>query len=177
VSGRAALLVAAAFLSEGTLTAWLLPEAWADRAWVVPAPLLVVLVYVAIYVHRYEAMAWGFAAGLLQDVVYYGHAVGVRAFGLAAVAYAAGALARWVSRPTMVVTLAAVFIGCTAFSLFEFGVYRFWLRTSDVPAGWWVVRHGVPSALFNAVFALAVYLPFRRFLERSRTAREEEGRG
>lgn len=175
MNGRAAVAVAAAFLCEGTLTAWLLPASWTREAWVVPVPLLVVLVYVSIYVHRCNALAWGLAAGLLQDVVYYGHAVGVRTFGLAAAAYAAGLLFRS-ARPTLVLTLSAVLFGCSLFLLFEFGVYGFLLRTTDIPAGWWAVRHAVPSTVFNTVFALVVYIPLRRFLERGRAARDEEER-
>jgi rod shape-determining protein MreD len=89
---RLVLILIVFFFLEGTMIYWLLPDSMVHR--MVPNVVLAVVLYVGIYLGRYEAAILGFIFGLLQDVIYYGPAIGMHAFAMAFVGYVLGVICR-----------------------------------------------------------------------------------
>ncbi|GAB2672927.1 rod shape-determining protein MreD [Paenibacillus thermoaerophilus] len=155
------------FMCEGTLAVWLVPARWQSDGSASPMLVMVGVLFLALYAHRYSAIVYGLAFGLLQDIVYYGHALGVHSFAMGITGYFIGVLFRPV-QPGLVSTLLAMLTGCSLYRLIVYGLYRYMLTTTEAPFLWALTRQMVPDILMSLLFALAVYVPVRRFLDSPR---------
>jgi len=123
------------------------------------APQLVLLSVVAWSLVRgpVEGMYWGFAGGLLYDVV-SGGPVGVSALAMLAVAAVAGLLGGRMFGTNPLLPVLAVFLASGVF----FVIDGFLLATLHYPTGWRSVFVDVafPTAIANGLLSLAVYPVF-----------------
>lgn len=160
------------FLLESSFFPWILPIEWRSELLVYPKLVLVCVIYIAIFSSRRVGALFALAFGLLQDVLFYGHMIGVNAFTYALTAYLAGLLIR----PKRINLFSVFFIELSALLLYEtslYGLYRLFSVT-DSDFGWLFVSGMLPSILISLFLALALYIPARRWLEAPRMERDSD---
>ena len=118
---RVILIMLLLFIVETTIVPWLIPEGWHGR--VAPHFVFVLTLYAALYTGRHEALLLGFAFGLIQDIVFYGHMLGVHALTMGAAAYLAGLLLER-KRSTLMMALFAVGVANLLRDSSVYGIYR-----------------------------------------------------
>ncbi|WP_135555061.1 rod shape-determining protein MreD [Paenibacillus cymbidii] len=151
------------FLLEGTLVKWLIPQVWQGSVAVASHFVLVLVMFVSMYTNRHLALLYGFGFGLLHDVVYYGPMLGTYAFSTSLVGYLIG-LVTIRKASGIIRCLFLVAAGLIAFEAIIFGLYRIF-RITRVGFEWALVHQMMPSILFNLLFAVAIYVPVRKWLE------------
>ncbi|MDF2927305.1 MAG: mreD [Paenibacillaceae bacterium] len=152
------------FLLEGTVLKWVIPSVWQENISVSTHFTLIVILFIALYVNRHLALAYGLGFGLLHDVVYYGPAmIGTYSFAMAVVAYLAG-LAANRSRPNILYSMFIIIAGNFIFEAIIYSLYRLFQVTRDTPQ-WMFFHIMLPSVLINLLFALLIYVPLRKWLE------------
>jgi len=161
------------FLLEGTVVQWLIPPVWKSSVLVVPHLVLVGVLYTSLFKSRYQGLAYGLGFGMLQDFIYYGHALGVYSFSIGLVAYVMGLAFRSSTRG-IVVSLLAVTIGSFAYDSLVYGIYRLFLGVIQIGYRWTFLHEILPSMLFNALIALLLYMPIRKWLEDAEDRESEE---
>lgn len=161
------------FVLESSLFPWLISMEWRSRLLVYPKLVLVSIIFISIFTNRRIGVLFGVGFGLLQDVVFYGHMIGVNSFTYAIAAYLAGLLVR----PNAAISMFSVMmIQCSAMLLFEislYGLYRLFSVTGS-DFGWMFMNGMLPSILISLFFALALYIPARRWLESPRLERDSD---
>ncbi|WP_274649962.1 rod shape-determining protein MreD [Paenibacillus humicola] len=160
------------FLAEGTVFYWLMPDSLAGR--VIPRFTLAFVLFAAMYRDRHTALLLGFFFGLLQDMAYYGRMIGVHAFGMAIAGYLTGFIFKR-KKPTMMMSLSVMFLSTLFYEALLYSVYRLFRLTHET-FEWALSDHILPSLLLQVLFALALYVPARRWFEGSvkKKAEEEE---
>src|SRR5689334_14420344 len=78
------------FLFEGTVMPMIIPTAWHSNVIVAPHFTFIVILFMAIYVSRHWALAYGLIFGMLHDFVYYGPMIGTYTFGMGLASYLIG---------------------------------------------------------------------------------------
>lgn len=164
------LMMLLLFMSEGTIVPWLIPAGYGER--LIPHFTFVMVIYAALYHSRHSALLLGFCFGMLQDVVYYGHLIGVHAFTMGLVGYAAGMLLER-KGSTLFMALAIVGFGDLLYETLVFYVYRMFRITNQTLA-WAMYDHILPSLFLQLAFALAVYIPARRWFSGATRIRMEQ---
>lgn len=159
------LLLTAVFILEGTILSWLLPEWWQSyRVFVAPHFILVVILFIGLFLDRHLALVFGLIFGLLHDFIYYGHMLGTYSFAMGLTGYLAGLLQR--KQPNLIFyNLSMIVIGQLLFEVLNFGINRLF-SIVNVDFQYAVTHYILPSVLFNLLFALAIYVPMRKLLER-----------
>ncbi|PYI52249.1 rod shape-determining protein MreD [Paenibacillus flagellatus] len=161
------------FLLEGTILEWIIPPVWQSTVLVVPHVVFVGVLLVGLFKNRYQALGYGLAFGMLQDFIYYGHALGVHSFSMGLVGYVAGLAFRAASRG-VVISLIAAALGSFAYDSLVYGIYRFFLGVVRLDYQWTFLHQILPSMLFNALIALLLYMPARKWFEDDEASREPE---
>lgn len=159
------------FVIESSLFPWLIPVEWRAKLLVYPKLVLVAIVYIAIFTNRRAGAAFGLAFGTLQDVMFYGHMIGVNAFTFGLSAYFAGLL----NRPNAVSLFSVFLIQLSSLLLYEtslYGLYRLFVIEANF--AWTFINGMLPSILISLFLALALYIPARKWLETPMSARESE---
>jgi rod shape-determining protein MreD len=160
------------FIIEGTLFPWIIPypiERWVS---IDANPLLIATLFIGIHMHRYKALGIGFAFGLLKDIVYYGHVIGVYTFSTAIMGYLTGAVFRHFQQ-SMLLVIAAVAIGDLMWETIVFGLYLL-LDVVNISFRWAFFHQILPTALFNTLLALPLYSLFQWLMERYPADDEDE---
>lgn len=160
------------FLLEGTILEWIIPPVWQSKVLVAPHLVLVGVLLVALYKNRYQALAYGLAFGFLQDFIYYGHALGVYSFSMGLVGYVAGLTFR-LPYQGLFTSLVVVMLGSFAYDTTVYGIYRFFLGVIRLDFQWTFLHQMLPSMLFNALIALLMYVPARKWLEKVAEGKRE----
>ncbi|WP_309120370.1 rod shape-determining protein MreD [Paenibacillus sp.] len=160
------------FLLESSLLPWVTPLTWRSELSIYPKLVLISTVYISVFTNRHIGLAYGLAFGLLQDVQFYGHMIGVNAFAYGLAAYVAGLLIR----PNLVSLFSVFLIQLSALLLYEtstYAIYRLFSVT-DSDFGWMFVHGMLPSILISLFLALALYIPARKWLEAPRSERDSD---
>lgn len=156
------------FVIEGTVFQVFHIQPLGLEAAVLPRFVLVVLIFISLYLGRRRAFILGLLFGLFFDIQYC-DVIGVYAFTMALTPYISALAYQYFQLNViliMITVLIGVFIHETAvFFLFElFGL-------TGYPYYW--LDH-VPTAILNAGFALAVYRPLNKWLEKMMDSRQNE---
>ncbi|MEB3100376.1 rod shape-determining protein MreD [Ferviditalea candida] len=160
------------FLVEGSLFPWLLPSGWSGKAEISPHFVLIGIIYIAIYRNRHAALVYGLLFGFLQDLIYYGHMLGVHSFSMGLLGYLVGlSFAR--KRSSLLLTLSFTALAELAYGIMLYGIYRFF-NVTDLPLTWILLKNIFPSLLLNLLFGLIIYVPARQFLEGSLRMKQDE---
>jgi rod shape-determining protein MreD len=159
------------FMLETTVVPWLIPEPMYGR--IAPHFVFVAALYAGLYAGRHAALFMGFIFGLLQDIVFYGHLLGVHTLLMGAIAYLTGFLLEG-KRIPMLAALAVIGLGCFLYDSAAYGIYRVFRVTHETFE--FVLLHSIAPSLFLQIgFALAVYVPARRLLEaKAKKSTDEE---
>ncbi|MFS0727364.1 rod shape-determining protein MreD [Paenibacillus sp. 1P07SE] len=147
------------FIVEGTIMPWLIPVDWLGR--LVPQFTFVFVLYAAFYAGRHTALMLGVSFGLLQDLVYYGHLIGVHTFAMGLCGYLIGLLLAF-KRIPMLTLLSIIGMTCLLYDSLIYSMYRVFRITQDtyVIA---LMNHIMPSLFLQLAFALVFYIPARRW--------------
>jgi len=158
------------FLLESALLPWITPIEWRHDLSIYPKLVLIGAVFIAVFTNRHVGAAYGLAFGMLQDVQFYGHMIGVNAFAYALAAYFAGLLIR----PNLVNLVSVFLIQLSALLLYETSTYALYrlFSVTDSDFGWMFVHGMLPSILISLFLALALYIPTRKWLEAPRPQRD-----
>jgi len=160
------------FLIEHSVMPWVIPEAWIGR--IVPHFVFVFVLYAALYRSRHTALLLGMAFGIVQDIVFYGHLLGVHCFSMGICGYLTGLLLENRRAPLMM-ALSVIGMGSLLYDGITFLIYRAFQLTSLLYADALMV-YMMPSLFLQLGFALAVYVPARRWFEGSvKPPAEEDG--
>ena len=160
------------FIFESSLLPWLIPPIWRTELLIYPKLVLVSILFISMFSNRRIGVLYGLALGLLQDAVFYGHMIGVNSFAYAICAYIAGLIVK----PPTILIVPVFFIQLLSLLLYElttFAIYRLF-NIYDAPFGWVFTDGMLPSALVGLFFALALYLPARKWLESPSVERETD---
>ncbi|GGL41249.1 rod shape-determining protein MreD [Sporolactobacillus putidus] len=149
------------FLTQGTiLTRLPFGTIW-KPVQIVPDFLFVALLMVSFFAGSKLGMRYAVFFGLLTDLIYTS-VIGVYAFSMTLAVYLVSSAARWLNLNTATVMLLTGLGVC----LLQAEVYVIYLTiglTAQQPLDF--LRWRLPATfLLNAVFALAIYHPFHRFL-------------
>ncbi|SDX40629.1 rod shape-determining protein MreD [Paenibacillus sp. CF384] len=159
------------FLVEGTWFYWLLPDSMVGR--IIPHFTLAFVLFAALYRGRHTALILGLAFGLLQDLAFYGRILGVHSFSMGLVGYMTGFLLER-KRSTLLMALLMICMSTLAYDTIVYFIYRVF-RLTDQTFEWAVSHHIVPSVFLQILFALVIYVPARRWFERTGSnAKSEE---
>jgi rod shape-determining protein MreD len=159
----AVLVMLLLFIIEGTIMPWIIPELWLHR--LVPHFTFVFVLYSALYTGRHTALMLGIAFGFLQDIVFYGHMLGVHSFAMGICGYLAGLLLERRRVPLMM-ALSVIGLGCLLYDSIVYLIYRAFEITHDLYA-YAIMEYILPSLFLQLGFALLVYIPARRWFEGS----------
>ena len=165
-----AFVLLAAFFLETSLLPWLIPPEWRNGWSVYPKLVFACTVYISIFANRYAGGGFALAAGLLQDVMFYGHMIGANAFACALSAYAAGIVPR-PKAVRAVFVFPVLFASLLACEIVTYALYRLFSLT-DAEFGWMFMNGMLPSTLAGFLAAAALYVPARRWLEPPRSEQE-----
>ncbi|MCI3923619.1 rod shape-determining protein MreD [Paenibacillus sp. TRM 82003] len=162
----------AAFLAESALLPWIIPSAWREELLVYPKLALVGIIYLSIFKNRKIGLVYGLAFGLLQDMQFYGHMVGISSFTYAIAAYVAGLLVR----PNLISLFLVFLVQISGLLLYELSLYALYrlFSVTDVDFAWAFVNGMLPSLLISLFLALALYIPIRKWLETPKSERDSD---
>lgn len=156
------LILFVLFIAEGTILPWFIPPDWQTR--LIPHLVYIVILFVSVYDGRHKALGLGLIFGLLQDVVYYGSMIGAYSFAMGFSAYLIGLVFK-PSRTPLPFMLFAVLAGSLLLDSILFGTNTLF-ELNHQPYSWALVNHMLPNMIFHFIFALAIYVPLRRYLEK-----------
>ncbi|MFC4809003.1 rod shape-determining protein MreD [Paenibacillus sp. GCM10023250] len=158
------------FLTEGTLFYWLVPDDMVGR--IVPHFTLAFVLFAALYRGRHSALLLGLSFGLLQDLAFYGRILGVHSFSMGLVGYLTGLLIER-KRSTLLMALSMIGLSTLVYDTVVYFVYKVF-RLTDQTYEWALSQHIIPSLFLQLLFALALYVPARRWFEGSLKPKTEE---
>ena len=160
------------FMLETTIVPWLIPSSMYGR--IAPHFVFVAALYAGLYANRHAALVIGFIFGLLQDITFYGHMLGVHTLLMASIAYLAGLLLEG-KRIPMLAALPVIALCCFLYDAAAYGIYRIF-RVTHEPFEFVLLHSIAPSLFLQTGFALAAYVPARRLFEpkEKKSADEEE---
>ncbi|OUM96090.1 MAG: rod shape-determining protein MreD [Thermobacillus sp. ZCTH02-B1] len=158
------------FLLDTTVVPWLIPTSMYGR--IAPHFVFVAALYAGLYANRHAALFIGLIFGLLQDITFYGHMLGVHTLLMGSIAYLAGLLFEG-KRVSMFAALFVIALGCFLYDAAAYGIYRAF-RVTHEPFEFVLLHSIAPSLFLQTGFALAVYVPARRLFEPKETRADEE---
>ena len=158
------------FVLEGAFMPWIIPAGFGDR--ISPHFMFVFVLYSALYGNRHQALLLGAGFGLLQDVVYYGHLLGLHFFTMGLIGYFTGVLLER-KRATVMMAITIIGFACLLYDTSLFYIYKVF-RITDSSYAWALLHYILPSLFLQMTFALACYIPVRRMFE-SRTKTANDG--
>lgn len=166
------LLLLGLLLLQGAVMPWVLPASWQSVTYVVPHFTLTAVLFLGLFAGRHAALVYGIIFGLLQDFLFYGTMLGVYSFGLGLTGYLAGLTQRRLPGG-LLYSMAIVGLGQFLFDSINYGLNRLFniTRWSFDQA---LTLQMLPSLLFNLAFALLIYVPARKLLERAKAGGNAE---
>ncbi|WP_248927401.1 rod shape-determining protein MreD [Paenibacillus hamazuiensis] len=160
------------FVLEGSILQWLMPAVWQSKVHVAPHFILIVVLYIGLYKNRHTALFYGLGFGLLQDMIYYSPMLGPISFSMGLAGYLAG-LAHRRTHNSIVFSMIVISVGLLLYEMLVFGLYTLF-RVTHLELQWVFFHQMLPSMLINLLFALAIYVPVRKFFENAQSMAEQE---
>lgn len=157
------LILFALFIIEGTVLPWIIPEVWQTEVFITPHLVFVVILYISLYLNRHMALAFGLGFGLLHDFIYYGPMIGPHSFNYGINGYLIG-LANQRQQARLASSLFYIVLGNLMFECIHYGLYRMF-GLVELSFRYVLLHQMIPSILFNLLFGLLMYMPFRKFIE------------
>ncbi|HTG69199.1 MAG TPA: rod shape-determining protein MreD [Candidatus Udaeobacter sp.] len=167
---RILLLMFLLFIVEGAVMPWIIPAGFGHR--IIPHFVFVVVIFSGLYSRRHLALLLGVSFGMLQDVVYFGHLLGINAFIMGLMGYFTGVLLER-RRSTIMMAISIVGFACLLYDSVIFFIYRVFRITNESYA-WALIDHILPSLFLQLAFALACYVPARKWFEEQTKVKSEK---
>lgn len=165
MAGRKQVLIILLFLLfvlEGTIMPWIIPDAWLPR--IGYNFVYIAILFVSVYYHRHTGLVLGIIFGLLHDVVFYGHMIGPYSFAMGLAAYLLGLIFKS-QRTSMPVMMMVVIFGSLLFDTILFFIYKLF-QLNHVSYDWALVEYMIPTVFIHFIFALIIYVPLRKQLDK-----------
>ncbi len=160
------------FLLEGTLLYWLLPPEWQLGLAIAPRFTLVLMMIYAMNRNRHIGLAFALTFGLIHDIAYASPMIGVHSLSMAIAVYLTGSIGARV-KLNMAISFLLIAFALLCHDLIVFSLYRLF-QVELAPYSAMFSRQLAPTLLFNLLFAVLVYVPVRKLLEKKTAPREEE---
>lgn len=167
---RIILLMLLLFVLEGAVMPWIIPGNFGDR--IIPHFIFIIVIFSALYSGRHRALLLGASFGLLQDIVFFGHLLGLHAFIMGLIGYFTGVLFER-RRPTIMMAIAVIGFACLLYDSVLFFIYKVFRITNDAYA-WALLDYILPSLFLQLAFALSIYVPVRKMFESQTMANHEK---
>lgn len=168
---RIVLLMFLVFILEGTVMPWIIPAGFGHR--IMPHFVFVIVIFSGLYSRRHLALLLGVSFGMLQDIVYFGHLLGINAFFMGLMGYFTGVLFER-RRSTIMMAISVIGFACLLYDSVIYFIYSVFRITSESYA-WALIDHILPSLFLQLAFALACYVPVRKLFEgQSKATAENE---
>jgi rod shape-determining protein MreD len=160
------------FILQGTLVHWMIPSNGYNELQLAPHFVLVFVLFVSIMRNRHLGLFLGLLFGLMHDIVYASPMIGAHSFSMGLVAYSAGIIANRIN-VTLASSLSIISFSIVLYDVANFFLYRMF-RVIIVPFGPAFSDIMIPTFLFNLLFAVIIYVPARKWMERGMGYRETE---
>lgn len=149
------------FIFQGTLFTVFSPQWFGVKLAIVPHFVMVAVLFVGLFVNRGMALRYGLILGFLIDIVYT-NVLGVYAFCMGVTVYLLSFLPKLFHLNVFVVFI----ISLLGVSLLEIEVYFIYslIGLAQEPFLSFLSNRLWQTALLNGVFALIIFVPYRRFL-------------
>lgn len=160
------IILFALFILEGTIIDWIIPAGWQTLHLVFVAPhfTFVFILFMGLFLHRHTALIYGLLFGLLHDFIYFGHMLGIYSFAMGLTGYLAGLVQR--KQPNVVFyNLFIVGWGQLTFEMLNYGINRLF-KTTSIDLQFAFFHYVLPSSLLNLLFALLIYVPSRKLMDK-----------
>jgi rod shape-determining protein MreD len=158
---RIILLMLLLFVIEGAVMPWIIPAGFGQR--IIPHFVFVMVIFSGLYSRRHLALMLGISFGMLQDVVYFGHLLGVNAFIMGLMGYFTGVLLEH-RRSTLMMAISIIGFACLLYDSVIYFIYKVFRITNESYA-WALIDHILPSLFLQLAFALLCYVPVRKWFE------------
>ncbi|WP_138752398.1 rod shape-determining protein MreD [Paenibacillus sinopodophylli] len=158
---RIILLMVLLFVIEGAVMPWIIPAGFGHR--IIPHFVFVMVIFSGLYSRRHLALILGVSFGMLQDIVYFGHLLGINAFIMGLMGYFTGVLLER-RRSTIMMAISVIGFACLLYDSVIYFVYSVFRITNESYA-WALIDHILPSLFLQLAFALACYVPVRKLFE------------
>ncbi|WP_341281747.1 rod shape-determining protein MreD [Paenibacillus sp. FSL H8-0537] len=169
-TNRLILLLFFLFVIEGSVMPWIIPVDYAGK--IIPHFSFVFVLYAALYSGRHRALMFGIGIGLIQDIVYYGHLLGVHTFMMGLIGYFAGLLFDR-RRSTLLTCLSVIGFACIAYDSAVYFIYSLFRLTEESYA-FALLDHILPSLFLQLAFALVIYVPVRKLYEQDAKLNQDQ---
>lgn len=140
----------------------------------VPRFAMVIILFIAFYVKRSTAVAYGLIFGLLTDIVYT-DIIGVYFFTMAFTAYLMASFAS-IFRQGLSSTLLLGILGVVLLEFQVYGLYTI-IGLADTPLRAFLYDRLFPSLLLNGVFIIVMYFPMRKLFRELQTVKQQTSDG
>ncbi|MRX71423.1 rod shape-determining protein MreD [Bacillus lacus] len=159
------------FIAESVFTDLIAVPFSSDNHIFVPRFVLLALTFITAFVNRRYGILYGFAFGLLHDIVYT-EVIGIYLFAYPLFAYLLAKVFKILHNNVLVV----LFMGLLAISVLEFYVYGIHtlIRPTPYPFQEFTTQSLLPSLGVNLFAAILLILPARLFLETLDVEHNEE---
>jgi len=158
---RIILLMLLLFVIEGAVMPWIIPAGFGQR--IIPHFVFVMVIFSGLYSRRHLALMLGISFGLLQDIVYFGHLLGINAFIMGLMGYFTGVLLEH-RRSTIMMAISVIGFACLLYDSVIYFIYKVFRITNESYA-WALIDHILPSLFLQLAFALLCYVPARKWFE------------
>ncbi|WP_048600470.1 rod shape-determining protein MreD [Rubeoparvulum massiliense] len=128
----------------------------------IPRLTLAVILYISLYAGRHEGLLFGLFTGFLTDFV-YGGTLGIFTLTFGLIGYLIGLFHRYFHHNIFLLGTAAIIVYLTHEHLLLLIVEI--LRFSPMEYGAYLRNVMLPSALFNSLFVMAVFIPMDRLMK------------
>lgn len=167
---RIILLMFLLFIMEGAVMPWIIPAGLGHR--IIPHFVFVIVIFSGLYSRRHLALLLGVSFGMLQDVVYFGHLLGINAFIMGLMGYFTGVLLEH-RRSTLMMAISIIGFACLLYDSVIYFIYRVF-RIANESYAWALIDHILPSLFLQLAFALACYVPARKLFEGQTKVKSEK---
>lgn len=163
------MLVLVLFILEGTVFQFISPEKWGLSWTTVPRFALVCTVLISMFLGRREGLYYGFAFGLLQDVL-YGQVIGIYTMSMMVASYFAGLIVLLFQRGFGMVCVTS-FLILFGHEWLLYSLFRLF-STAPIDVQWILSRQILPTVILNVAFSMVIYLPVKRLCKAVQAKRE-----
>lgn len=130
---------------------------------IVPHFLLIVILFFTIYGNKTHGIIYGFAFGLLFDIVYT-EVIGIYLFMIPLIAYITSKMMQILQSNIIIVTIVSI----VGVALLELGVYEmnYLIKITSMDFTTYTTLRLLPTLILNLAFTIIVAYPLKKFFEK-----------
>lgn len=149
------------FVAEGSFVDVVPANLFGTDSMASPRFVMILIVFITVYLNRFQGIVYGIIFGLLYDVVYT-EILGVYMFSMPLIAYGVSKLSKILHTNILIVSI----YGFLAIVLLEFFLYyvNLLIGYATISIDIFIYLRLFPTLILNSVFILIVSYPFKRLL-------------